>query len=333
MDLTTEYLGLTLKNPLVPSASPLSEDLNKIKRMEDAGAAAVVCYSLFEEEINRESLELSQRLMQGTDSFFEATTYFPELEYFVLKPENYLEHIRKAKQAVDIPVIGSVNGYSDGGWTQYAQLIQEAGADALELNIYFVPTDLDLASEVLENKYLNIVRMVRASVSIPVAVKISPFFTSIASLAKRLDDAGADGLVLFNRFYQPDIDLSQLQVVPNVLLSTPQAMRLPLRWIAILYGQLKANLAATSGIHQAEDVIKLVMAGADITQLCSCLFQHGIGHIRTILQGMQAWMEENDYESLTQMRGSMSQRSVEDPAAFERANYVKALRSYRYQEV
>jgi dihydroorotate dehydrogenase (fumarate) len=332
MDLTTKYLGLNLKNPLVPSASPLSEKVDNIRKMEDAGAAAVVCYSLFEEEISRESLELNQRLMQGTESFFEATTYFPEPDYFVLQPEKYLEHIRKAKEAVSIPIIGSLNGYSDGGWTRYAQLIQEAGADALELNIYFVQTDLEISSEDVEKKHLNIVRMVRSSVGIPVAVKLSPFFTSVAGLAKRLENAGADGLVLFNRFYQPDIDLDTLQVFPNVLLSTPQALRLPLRWIAILYGQLKTSLAATSGIHQAEDVLKLIMAGADVTQLCSCLFQNGIGHIGEILKGMQVWMENNDYESLSQMRGSMSQRSVEDPSAFERANYVRALRSFQYQE-
>lgn len=329
MDLTTNYLGFELKNPLVASASPLSESLDNLKRMEDAGIAAVVNYSLFEEEIIRESHQLHDYLVQGTESFAESLSYFPEPEIFTLTPEEYFEHIRRAKEALDIPVIGSLNGYSEGGWAKYAALIQDAGADALELNLYAVATDPAKSAEEVEQIYLNILEAVRSSVSIPVAVKLSPYFTSLAHMARRLDLAGAEGLVLFNRFYQPDFDLARLEVFPNLLLSTGNASRLPLRWIAILYGRVKADLAATSGIYDSEDVLKMLMAGASATMLCAAILKHGFSRITEILDGLRRWMEENEYESVRQMQGSMSQRSCPDPAAFERVNYLKALRGYR----
>ena len=329
MDLSTTYMGLSLKNPLVASASPLSENIDNFRRLEDAGIAAIVNYSLFEEQLTYEAHELQHYLTYGTDSFAESLTYFPESSDFILGPEEYLKHISKARQAVKIPVIGSLNGYSDGGWVKYAKKIEEAGANALELNIYFLPTDPNISSDRVEKIYLDILKSVKATVAIPVAVKISPYFSAMANMAKRLDESGADGLVLFNRFYQPDIDLENLEVVPNVLLSTPQAMRLPLRWIAILHSQVKASLAATSGIHQADDVLKMIMTGADVTMLCSTLLKNGIGHVTKILQDMELWMNEHGYISLKQMKGSMSQKSCESPQAFERANYMKALKSFR----
>jgi dihydroorotate dehydrogenase (fumarate) len=318
-------MGMKLKNPIVPSASPLSEEIDNYRQMEDAGAAAVVNYSLFEEQITQEKFELEHHLTYGTESFAESLTYFPEQKEFILGPDEYLEHIHKAKEAVDIPVIGSLNSHSQGGWTEYARLIQDAGADALELNIYFLATDPEKTCEDIEQTYLDIVRSVKSHVTIPVAVKLSPFFSAMANLAKRLDAEGADALVLFNRFYQPDIDLENLEVVPNVLLSTPFAMRLPLRWIAILYEQVKASLAATSGIHTAEDVLKMLMAGADVTMMCSALLKNGIDHIGKVLNDLQLWMEEHEYESVKQMQGSMSYKCCEDPSGFERANYMKAL--------
>jgi dihydroorotate dehydrogenase (fumarate) len=331
MDLTTRYLGMKLKNPLVPSASPLMEEIGNIRKMEDAGAAAVVLHSLFEEQIAAESLDLHRFTTKGTESFAESLTYFPEPSEYRLGPEEYLEHIRRAKAAVKIPVIASLNGASAGGWIEYATRIQEAGADALELNIYYLPTDAALSAEQVENAYVEIVKAVKSSVRIPVAVKLSPFFSNLAYTAKRLDQAGADGLVLFNRFYQPDIDLDELQVKTHVLLSTPQAMRLPLRWIAILHGRIRPDLAATSGIATSADCLKMLMAGAKATMLCSVLLKKGIDQIREIEKGMRQWMEEREYESVEQMQGSMSQKKVGDPAAFERAQYMKALASYRLE--
>lgn len=328
MDLSTKYLGLKLKNPLVASASPLSDEIDNLKEMEDAGMAAVVQHSIFEEQITHEVYELDHHMTHGTESFAEALTYFPEPSTFILGPEEYLKHIAQAKKAVKIPVIGSLNGHSAGGWVKYAKNIQEAGADALELNIYFVATDLNISGEKIEQEYIDILRSVKANITIPVAIKIGPFFSSMANMAKRLDAAGADGLVLFNRFYQPDIDLETLTAVPNVLLSTSQAMRLPLRWIAILYGQVKASLAATSGIHTAEDVLRMLMVGADVTMLCATLLKNGIGYSSEILKEMERWMKENEYESVKQMQGSLSQKSCEDPQVFERANYMKALQSF-----
>ncbi len=332
MDLTTTYLGMKLRTPLVPSASPLSEEIDNIKRMEDAGASAVVLPSLFEEQLLLDRYELHHHLTHGTESFAEALTYIPEppeLEDIRLGAEDYLERIRKAKEAVAIPIIASLNGVSIGGWTDYANLIQEAGADALELNIYYIPTDPTLTGAEVEQAYLNILTMVKSLVTIPVAVKLSPFFSNLANMASRLDEAGADGLVLFNRFYQPDIDLDNLMVRPNVILSAPQALRLPLRWIAILYGRIGADLAATSGIHTAQDVIKMLMVGANVTMLCSVLLRHGVSHIRLIEQGLRQWMEEHEFESVGQMRGSMSQIHCENPGEFERAQYVRALHSFK----
>ncbi|MBZ0201273.1 MAG: dihydroorotate dehydrogenase-like protein, partial [Ignavibacteriaceae bacterium] len=327
--LSTNYLGLELKNPLVASASPLSEDIANIKALEDAGAAAVVLYSLFEEQIEHEALELDFRTSVISEGSAEATSYFPEPFEFKTGPEEYLEHIRKAKDAVDIPIIASLNGKSLGGWVEYAKKMQEAGADALELNIYLLATDMGLASTEVEKRYVDIVSAVKRNVTVPVAVKMHPFFTSVASISKQLDNAGADGLVLFNRFYQPDIDLDTLEVVPNVLLSTPMAMRLPLRWIAILYDKVNADLAATSGIYNEKDVIKMIMAGAKVTQMLSCLLKFGIGHLTEVLDNLKYWMEVHEYESLEQMRGSMSYKNVADPSAFERANYMKVLHSYK----
>jgi len=325
MDLSTTYLGLELRTPLVPAASPLSEEIDTIKEMEDSGASAVVLYSLFEEQLRLESVELAKHLDHGTFSFPEALTYFPEPEEFRLGPEEYLKHISKAKQTVRIPIIASLNGSSAGGWTQYAKAIQEAGADALELNIYYIPTDMDLSSVQVEQNYLDILKAVKSAVSIPVAVKLSPFFTNFANMARRLDETGADGLVLFNRFYQPDIDLESLEIKPNILLSTPMAMRVPLRWIALLFGKLKTSMAATSGIHRATDVLKMLMAGADVTMLCSALLRHGVRQIGVIERDLIAWMEEHEYESVTQLKGSLSQKNCADPSAFERAQYMRAI--------
>ena len=325
MDLTTNYLGLKLRSPLVVSASPLSEDVDNIKRMEDAGAAAVVLYSLFEEQLRQDRFELNKNLEQGTESFAEALTYFPEPDEFRLGPEEYLKHIAAAKKAVKIPIIASLNGSSVGGWTEYARQIQQAGADALELNIYYIPTDPDLSGEVVEDTYINILRAVKSEVTIPVAVKLSPFFSNFSNMAKRLDQAGANGLVLFNRFYQPDIELESLEVKPNILLSTPMAMRLPLRWIALLHGRVNASLAATSGIHRAADALKMLMVGADVTMLCSTIIRHGIPQIAAIERDLIDWMEEREYESVNQLKGSLSQQNCAEPAAFERAQYMKAL--------
>lgn len=330
MDLRTDYLGLKLRTPLVVSAcGPLSEDLANIKRMEDAGASAVVLYSLFEEQLRQETHELHHHLEHGTHSFAESLTYFPEPRQLSLGPEEYLRHIRKAKEAVGIPIIASLNGTTVGGWIEFARQIQQAGADALELNIYYIPTDSDLSGAAVEQTYVDIVNAVKSAVAIPVAVKISPFFSNVANMAKRLDAAGADGLVLFNRFYQPDIDLEELEVKPSVILSTPQALRLPMRWIAILFGRINADLAATSGIHTARDVAKMLMVGADVTMLCSVLLARGIGQIGAIESELTQWLEEHWYDSVQQLRGSMSQMRCPDPSAFERAQYMRALTSYK----
>ena len=328
MDLTTIYLGLKLRSPLVISASPLSEDVDNIKHMEDAGASAVVLYSLFEEQLRQDRLELNQNLQQGTESYAEALTYFPDAGEYRLGPEEYLKHIAAAKKATHIPIIASLNGSSVGGWTDYARQIQQAGADALELNIYYIPTDPDLSGGVVEDTYINILKAVKANVTIPVAVKLSPFFSNFANMAKRLDEAGANGLVLFNRFYQPDIELESLEVKPNILLSTPMAARLPLRWIALLYGRVRASLAATSGIHRGSDVLKMLLAGADVTMLCSTLLRHGIPQIALIERDLKAWLEEHEYESIQQLKGSLSQKKCANPTAFERAQYMKALTGY-----
>ena len=328
MDLTTTYMGLKLKNPLVPSASPLGRDVSTVKRMEDNGAAAVVLESLFEEQIIHEKFEMDHFLAQGTESFAEATSYFPDSDMYTFGPEEYLTHIQKCKQAVNIPIIASLNGVSTGGWTEYARKMQQAGADALELNSYYLATDINKGPKEIEDNYLEVLKAVKNVVTIPVALKLSPYFTSMSYMAKKFDEVGVDALVLFNRFYQPDIDLENLEVVPNLVLSTSESSRVPLRWIAILYGKIKADLAATTGIHTAEDVLKMIMVGADVTQLCATLFQNGLERIKYILDGMTQWMEEHEYESLKQMKGSMSHKSVAEPAAYERANYMKMLKSY-----
>lgn len=328
MDITTTYLGLKLKSPIVPSAGPLSQNIGNIKAMEDAGAGAVVLYSIFEEQIENEALELYHHTVQHTDSHAEALNYFPADIDFKLGPEEYLEHIKKAKEAVNIPVIASLNGKSLGGWVDYAKKIEQAGADALELNIYRLATDLDKSSSEVDQSYIEIVKAVRSEIGIPIAVKLGPFFSSTAWMAHQLDKAGANGLVLFNRFYQPDINLEKLEVEPNVILSTPMDMRLPLRWIAILYGRITADLAATSGIYTEYDVIKMTMAGAKVTQMLSCLLKYGIGHISEVITLVVNWMEANEYISLDQMRGSMSYMNVGNPSQFERANYMKAINSF-----
>ncbi len=330
IDLKTNYLGLRLRTPLVASASPLSQEIDSIRRLEDAGASAIVLYSLFEEQLRQESFELEHHLTQATDSFAEASSFFPQPDEFHLGPEGYLNHIEKAKKAVSIPIIASLNGTTSGGWTQYAKLIEQAGADALECNIYSVAADPDLTSVQVEQEYIDILKAVKSAVKIPVALKLSPFFSNMANMAKRLDDAGANGLVLFNRFYQPDINLDELQIQPNVLLSTPQALRLPLTWIGILYGRIRANLAATSGVHGPEDVIKLLMVGADVTMLCSALLRNGVEHLQYVEAGMREWMEKHEYESVQQMKGSMSQIRCPNPSAFERAQYMKAVKSIQH---
>jgi dihydroorotate dehydrogenase (fumarate) len=328
VDLTTTYLGLQLKNPLVASASPLSKRLDTARRLEEAGAAAIVMYSLFEEQISHESRELDHYLSRGADTYAEALSYFPDFERYNIGPERYLEHLYRVKQAVGIPVIGSLNGVSSGGWTEYARLIEQAGADAIELNIYYLPSDPALTSAALEDNYAQLVAAVRAEVRIPVAVKLSPFFTALPHVARRLVDAGANGLVLFNRFYQPDFDLERLEVTPNLTLSTSIDLRLPLHWIAILYGRVACDLALTSGVHTAEDVLKAMMAGANVAMMTSELLANGVYRIADILKDLRGWMIEREYESITQMRGSMSQRAVAEPAAFERANYLRMLNSF-----
>lgn len=329
MSLTTKYLGLTLKNPIVASSSPLSHNVDSIRRLEDAGASAVVMYSLFEEQINADSFNLDYYLSNGINSYAESLSYFPEMDDYNVSPDEYMNLIRRAKQAVDIPIIGSLNGVSTGGWIEYAKLMEQAGADALELNVYYIPTRIDIEGAAVENIYLDILREVKRTVTIPVAMKLNPYFSSTANMAKRLVAEGANGLVFFNRFYQPDFDLEALEVVPRLVLSSSNELRLPLRWVAILYGRLLVDLAITSGIHTSEDVLKGLMAGAKVTMMASELLQNGIRRIRQILDEITAWMNEREYESVTQMIGSMSQQHCAEPAAFERANYMKVLASYR----
>jgi dihydroorotate dehydrogenase (fumarate) len=308
VDLTTYYMGLKLRTPLVVSASPLSQEINSIRRLEEVGASAVVLYSLFEEQLRQESLELDHHLSAGTDSFAESLSFFPQASEYRLGPEGYLEHIRKARQAVGIPIIASLNGAT----------------------AYSVPTDADITGAEVEQSYIDIVKSVKKVISIPVAVKISPFFSNLANMAKRFDQAGVNGLVLFNRFYQPDIDLEELEIRPNVLLSTQQALRLPLTWIGILYGRVQASLAGTSGVHEASDVIKLLMVGANVTMMCSALLRHPINHLQTVERGVVEWMQDHDYESVRQLQGSMSQLRCPDPAAFERAQYMRAVKSLQH---
>ncbi|MBI5823489.1 MAG: dihydroorotate dehydrogenase-like protein [Chloroflexi bacterium] len=328
-NLSTTYLGLDLKNPLVASASPLSKKLEKARKLEEAGISAIVMYSLFEEQIIHESLELDHYLTRGSDSFAEALTYLPDGGMYAVSPEKYLTQLTALKKALSIPVIGSLNGVSKGGWTSYARRMQEAGADALELNLYYLPTDPDLTSSELENAQVELVAEVKSAITIPLAVKLSPFVTSLPNFAKRIVEAGANGLVLFNRFYQPDIDLDELDIIHNLDLSTSSDLRLPLRWVSILYGKVHADFALTSGVHTAKDVIKAMMAGAKVAMTASNLLHRGEQAVGPILSEMEEWMKEREYESIEQMQGSMSQKNVKEPAAFERANYMKVLGSWR----
>jgi dihydroorotate dehydrogenase (fumarate) len=329
IDLSTTYMGLKLAHPIVPSSSPLSNSLDRIKRLEDAGAPAITMYSLFEEQIEEESHILDHYLNYGTETFAEALSYFPDMGRYNVGPDEYLNLLRKAKQSVAVPVIASLNGTSNGGWTEYAKKIEEAGADALELNIYYVATDLNATSEEVEQRYIDALSAVKGAVNIPVAIKISPYFSAMGNMAKRLSDAGANALVLFNRFYQPDFDLEHLEVAPHLVLSDSDELRLPLRWTAILYGRVKCNLGITTGVHTHSDVLKGIMAGAHVTFMASELLHNGIGRIGEVVQSLREWMEQHEYVSVAQMRGSMSQQSVAQPAAFERANYMKVLQSWR----
>jgi dihydroorotate dehydrogenase (fumarate) len=328
VDLTTTYLGMKLKNPVVASASPLSQKADTAQELEKAGISAIVMYSLFEEQIISESLKIHEDLLRGTEEYAEALSYIPEVGVYSIGPDSYLKQVEKLKKAVSIPVIGSLNGVTTGGWIEYAQKIQDAGADALELNIYDVSTDPEINSTELEQRYITLIKDIRKSVKIPLAVKLSPFFTAIPNFARSMVDCGVNGLVLFNRFYQPDFDLEALEVVPNLVLSNSNELRLPLRWIAILYKRVKIDFALTSGVHTPEDVLKAMMAGANVTMIASEFLINGIGRATQILAGLSSWMEEHEYTSIKQMRGSMSQQSVVQPAAFERANYMKVLSSY-----
>ena len=329
IDLSTTYLGLQLKNPLVASASPLSKKLERARKLEEQGIAAIVMYSLFEEQIIHESLEFDHYLSRGTNSYPEALSYLPDGGLYSIRPEQYLSQVAGLKKAVKIPVIGSLNGVSKGGWTSYARKIEEAGADALELNMYYVATDMEMTSSDIEETQVELVAEIKSAIKIPLAVKISPFVTSIPHFVKQLDDAGADGIVLFNRFYQPDFDIDDLEIVHSLDLSTSSDLRLPLRWISILHGKVQADLALTSGVHIYKDVLKAMMAGAKVAMMASNILHIGEQAIRPILNDLEEWMRIHEYESIRQMQGSMSQKSVIEPAAFERANYMKVLNSFR----
>lgn len=329
MNLTTTYMGLALRNPIVPSASPMSENVDNIRRMAEAGAPAIIMFSIFEEQLRVEAEAMDHYMAVGDNMCAESTTFFPRSGEYQVGPERYLDIIHRASQAVDIPIIGSLNGMTSEGWIDYASQIEKAGARALELNIFMLPTDPKISGAAIEDSYLEIVKAVKATVSIPVAVKMNPFFSSIAHMAKRFEEAGADGLVMFNRFIQPDFDLDELEVVPSMNLSTPGEIRLPLRWIAILYGRLGISLAASRGVHSATEVVKYLLAGADIVCTTSALLKHGPGYINRLLSDLVKWMDEHEYESVEQMKGAMSQKSVADPAAFERAHYIKTIEHFK----
>ena len=331
MNLQIKYMGLNLRNPLVIAPSPLTEKLDNFSKLEENGAGAIVMHSIFEEQIKKEQLELDYFLVYGTESYAESLSYFPNFAEFKVGPDSYLELIRKAKEKVSIPIIGSINCVSVKGWTNYAKLIEEAGADAIELNVYFIPTNPDLSSEEIENHYVEIVREVKKAVKIPVAIKLSPFFTNFSNMAKRLDEAGADALVLFNRFYQPDIDIEKLEVLNTLEYSSSFERRLPLQWIAILYNKIKADLAATTGIHTYEDVIKMIMAGARVTMLCSTILKNGISSLSVLLKELQNWMEKKGYDSISEIEGILSQKNIAEPSAYERANYMKIIKTYTYK--
>ncbi len=332
IDLSTNYLGLKLKNPVVVSASPLTEKLENFARLEDAGASAIVMYSLMEEQIEAESENIDNALEYGANSYAESTSYLPDMAKYQIGPDRYLELIHKGKASVDIPVIASLNGRSPGGWVRYAENMQQAGADALELNIFDVASDPDISASDLETRYCSIVRAIRKSVRIPIAVKIGPYFTSCANFVKKLSEAGTDGVVIFNRFYQPDFDLEEMEVTPNLVLSSPHELRLRLHWAAILYHQVETYIAITGGVHDASDVLKCMMAGAHVSMMTSALLRYGVEHIGSVLAGLERWMEEHEYVSVRQMRGAMSMVNIENPAAFLRGNYLKTLGSYTWRE-
>lgn len=329
MDLRTRYLGLDLAHPIVASASPLSKSLDGIRRLEDAGAAAIVLFSLFEEQIHQENEAFDHLSELGSESFAESLSYFPAVGQDPVGPDSYLELIRRAREAVAVPLIGSLNGMTDQGWTSFARLIAEAGAHAIELNVFSLPTDPAISARDVEQRTVDVVTAVRRTVSIPVAVKLSPFFSAPGELATRLVAAGADGLALFNRFYQPDFDLERLAVEPSLELSKPSEIRLPLLWIALLHGRVRVSLAATTGVDSATEVVKYLLAGADAVMTTSALLRHGVGHLRTLIAGLSEWLERHECDSVAQIRGSMSLRKVANPEAFERANYIRILQSYR----
>ena len=333
IDLSTRYLGLRLKNPVVVSASPLQKELDNVRQMEDAGAAAVVMHSLFEEQIKIETEELDRWLDNGSESYAESLHFLPDLENYNRGPEAYVEHLARVKKAVDIPVIASLNGSSIGGWTRYARMMEQAGADALELNAYFIATDPAASGSQVEQRYVDLVQQVKSSVHIPLAIKVSAFFSSIPNMMRRLDQTGADGLVLFNRFYQPDIDLEALEVVPQLVLSRSYELLLRLNWVAIVYDHVRADLAITGGVHTAEDVLKSMMVGARAAMMTSALLENGIQHIQGVLGDLRRWMEEHEYESIGQMQGSMSRVAAPDSSAFERAQYMEVLSSYALKKV
>jgi dihydroorotate dehydrogenase (fumarate) len=328
VDLTTTYLGLELKNPVVASASPLSHKVETAQELQKAGVAALVMHSLFEEQIISEGLKIHADLLRGTEEYAEAISYIPEVGVYSIGPDSYLKQVERLKKAVSIPVIGSLNGITPGGWVEYAQKIQDAGADALELNIYDISTDLKVSSSELEDRYLTLIQDIRKTVKIPLAVKLSPFFTSLPNFASRLAGSGVNGVVFFNRFYQPDFDLEALEVIPNLVLSNSDELRLPLRWIAILYGRVNLDFALTSGVHTSEDVLKAMMAGAKVAMIASEFLKNGINQAAKILAGMTSWLEEREYTSIKQLQGSMSQKAIAQPVAFERANYMRVLSSY-----
>ena len=329
MDLSTTYLGLKLPHPIMPGASPMVDKIDLVKRMEDAGAAAIVMHSLFEEQLMREELATYHHIDVHSDSFAEAMTYLPRPDEFNLGPDQYLEQLVRIKQSVDLPVIASLNGFTSGGWIRYAKLMQDAGANALELNVYYLATNADEAGEEVEQRTLDILKAVKQAVSIPVSIKLSPFFSSMASMAKRLDEAGADGLVLFNRFYQPDIDVESLEVEPTLRLSDSSELNLRLRWLAVVSGRVRASLAVSGGVHTHLDAVKAVMTGAHAVQVVSAILQQGPDVLRRIREGMTQWLEEHEYDSLEQMRGSMNLLRCPDASMFERANYIRILQGYK----
>ena len=329
IDLSTTYLGFKLPHPIVPSASPLASKLDGVKRLEDAGAPMIVLASLFEEQIEGEEHILDHYLNYGADTFGEALSYFPDMEHYNTGPDAYLNLIRRSKEAVSVPIVASLNGVSAGGWTRYAKLMADAGADALELNVFYIPTDLHVTSAAVEQVYIDILREVKKVVTIPVAVKLNPFFSAMGDMARRLGESGSAALVLFNRFYQPDLDLENLEVVPHLVLSDSDELRLPMRWVAILYKRVKCDLAITSGVHTYSDALKGLMAGANVTMMASELLHNGLGRIREVARDMTLWMEDHEYVSVSQLRGSMSQVHIANPAAYVRANYMRVLQSWR----